>query len=52
MVKLKQNIEGYLFIENLVRGWSYRKPLPSWLFGYIPTVSKTEELHGFHEVRE
>jgi hypothetical protein len=54
MVKLKQNISGYLFIEALIRGWPHKKPLPEWLYGYIPSVSGTEakELYGFHEVKE
>ncbi len=54
MVKLKQNISGYLFIEALVRGWPHNKPLPEWLWGRLPTVGKYEarELNGFHEVEE
>ena len=52
MVRLKQNIEGYLFIEALVRSWPRKKPLPEWLYGHIPSVSKTEVrgLYGFHEI--
>ncbi len=54
MVRLKQNISGYLFIESLVKSWPKSKPLPEWLYGHIPSVSKTEarELYGFHEVNE
>ena len=54
MIKLKQNIEGYLFIEALVRNWPRKKPLPEWLYGHIPSVSKTEakNLYGFHKVEE
>ncbi len=52
MVRLKQNIEGYLFIEALVRGWPRKKPLPERLFGYVPLVGKNENLYGFHEVKE
>lgn len=51
-VWLKQNIEGYLFIENLVRNWPHKKPLPEYLCGHLPVVGKHEggELWGFHEV--
>jgi hypothetical protein len=54
MVKLKENISGYLYIEALIRGWPKKKPLPEWLFGHVPSISKTEsrELYGFHEVKE
>ena len=53
MVRLKHNIEGYLFIEALVQSWPYRKLLPENLYGYLPSVGKQEarELDGFHEVR-
>ena len=52
MVKLKQNIEGYVFIEALVRSWPRNKRLPDALYGTLPSVGKHEarELHGFHEV--
>ena len=52
MVRLKLNIEGYLFIENLVRNWPHKKPLPEYLCGHLPTVGKHEggDLYGFHEV--
>ncbi len=52
MVKLGGNIQGYLFIEALVRSWPHKKPLPEWLWGTLPTVGKHEarELNGFHEV--
>ena len=52
MVKLKQNIEGYLFIEQLVRRWPRNKRLPDALLGTLPSIGKHEarELHGFHEV--
>ncbi len=50
MVRLKQNIDGYLFIEALVRSWPLNKPLPEQYYGYLPIVGKQEELYGFHEV--
>jgi len=52
MVKLKQNIEGYLFIEQLVRSWPRNKRLPDALLGTLPSIGKHEarELNGFHEV--
>ena len=54
MVRLKQNIEGYLFIEQLVRNWPRNKRLPDALLGTLPSVGKHEarELNGFHEVNE
>ncbi len=52
MVELKENIEGYLFIEALIKRWPRKKPLPERLWGYIPSVSKNERLYGFHEVKE
>ena len=52
MVRLKQNILGYLFIEALLRSWPRKKPLPEWLWGSLPSVSKHERLYGFHEVNE
>jgi len=52
MVKLKQNIEGYLFIEQMVRNWPRGKPLPEQLIGYVPTLGKHESMYGFHEVNE
>jgi len=54
MVRLKQNIEGYLFIEQLVRNWPRNKRLPDALLGTLPSIGKHEarELHGFHEVNE
>uniref|UniRef100_A0A6M3LTJ9 Uncharacterized protein n=1 Tax=viral metagenome TaxID=1070528 RepID=A0A6M3LTJ9_9ZZZZ len=42
MVRLKQNIEGYLYIEQLVRNWPRSVPLPEQLMGRIPTLSKHE----------
>lgn len=51
MVRLKQNISGYLFIEALVRNWPRKKPLPEWLWGTLPSVDKNEKLDGFHEVK-
>ena len=53
MVKLKQNIMGYMFIEALVKSWPRNKPLPEWLYGTLPLVGKNEEreLFGFHEVK-
>ena len=52
MVRLKRNIEGYLFIEALVRSWPRSKPLPEELWGTLPSIGKHEarELNGFHEV--
>ena len=52
MVRLKQNIEGYLFIEALIRSWPRKKPLPAQLLGYILSVGGHEgrELSGFHRV--
>ena len=54
MVRLKQNIEGYLWIEALVRGWPHKKPLPEWLFGHIPTIGREEERemsqYGIYEI--
>ena len=42
MVKEGLNIEGYLFIEALVRNWPHKKRLPEWLLGTIPSISKHE----------
>ena len=58
MVKLRLNVEGYVFIENLVREWDIKKPLPNVvhkegkmyvsytegtsLYGHVPSVSKAE----------
>ncbi len=42
MVRLKQKISGYLFIEAVIRGWPHRKPLPEWLYGSIPTIHRYE----------
>ena len=52
MVRLKQNIEGYLYIEQLVRSWPRNKRLPDKLLGTLPSIGKHEarELNGFHEV--
>ncbi len=56
MVRLKQNIDGYLWIENLVRTWPRKKPLPMWLYGRLPSVGKQEarELYqyGIYEIKE
>ncbi len=56
MVRLKQNIEGYLFIEALVRSWPRKKPLPEWLYGHLPVVNGQEakELYryGVYEINE
>ena len=52
MVRLKQNIEGYLFIENMVRNWPRSKPLPERLIGRVPTLGKHESMFGMHEVNE
>ncbi len=54
MVKYELNTSGYLFVESLVKGWPRKKPLPEWLWGYIPSVGKHEvrELFGFHEIKE
>ena len=55
MVKLKQNIEAYLWIESVIRGWPHRKRLPYWVpQGDIPIIDKGEiqELHkyGIYEI--
>ena len=52
MVRLKQNIEGYLFIEQLVRNWPRGKPLPEQLIGCVPTLGKHESMYGMYEVNE
>uniref|UniRef100_A0A6M3L5Y5 Uncharacterized protein n=1 Tax=viral metagenome TaxID=1070528 RepID=A0A6M3L5Y5_9ZZZZ len=52
MVRLKQNIEGYLYIENMVRNWPRGKPLPEQLIGCVPTLGKHESMLGMHEVNE
>ncbi len=52
MVKYKRNIAGYVFIENVLRGWPIRIPLPSWIpQGELPVVGKEEALrYGMHEI--
>ena len=52
MVRLKQNIEGYLYIENMIRNWPRGKPLPEQLIGRVPTLGKHESMFGMHEVNE
>jgi len=52
MVRLKQNISGYLDIEKMVRNWPRGKPLPEQLIGRIPTLGKHESMYGMHEVNE
>jgi len=52
MVRLKQNIEGYLYIEDMVRNWPRGKLLPEQLIGHIPTIGKHENMFGIHEVNE
>ena len=52
MVRLKQNISGYLDIEKMVRNWPRGKPLPEQLIGRIPTLGKHESMFGMHEVNE
>jgi len=52
MVRLKQNIEGYLYIEQLVMNWPRGKPLPEKYIGRIPTLGKHESMFGMHEVNE
>ncbi len=49
MVRLKQNITGYLWIEAVVKGWPRSKALPEWLYGTLPTVGKHEarDLHKY-----
>ncbi len=58
MVKQKLNIDGYVFIENLVKAWPRSKPLPnvaykngqfrtvliggSNLYGNLPSLDKSE----------
>ena len=54
MVRLKQNITGYLWIEAIVRNCPRSKPLPEWLYHELPQIGKREakELHkyGIYEV--
>ena len=52
MVRLKQNIEMYLYIEEKVRNWPRGKPLPEQLIGRVPTLGKHESMFGMHEVNE
>lgn len=56
MVGLKQNIEGYLYIEQLVRSWPRNKLLPERLLGNLPTLGNNESRnlynYGMHEVNE
>ena len=53
MVALKLNIHAYLVIEDQVRRWPKKKPLPPQIIGVMPAVGKWEAktLHGFHEVK-
>jgi len=50
MVAENKNIIVYLFIEALVKRWPRNKRLPDQFYGQIPSVSKGENLYGFHEV--
>ena len=50
MVRLKQNIEGYLFIEALIRNWPRGKPLPEQLIGRVPTLGKHESMYGMPRI--
>ena len=55
MVRLKQNVEAYIWIEAVVKSYPHRKRLPSWIpQGDIPVVDKSEirELrkYGIHEI--
>ncbi len=54
MVRLKQNIVGYLEVEQTVRNWPSKKPLPDRLYGRLPSIGNHEsrELHeyGMHEL--
>jgi hypothetical protein len=52
MVRLKQNIKGYLEIEEKVRNWPRNKPLPEQLIGRVTTLGKHENMYGMHEVNE
>jgi hypothetical protein len=56
MIRLKQNIEGYVYIENFVKSYPKNKRLPENLLGNLPSLGKAEEsyLHdyGMHEVKE
>ena len=45
MVRLKRNIIGYIEIEEMVRNWPRKKPLPEQLLGRLPSI-------GNHESRE
>lgn len=51
MVRLKQNVDGYIYIETLVKNWPYKMPLPAWLYHELPRAGKGERLYGFHKVR-
>lgn len=49
MVRLKQNIEGYIFMEEFLKRWPHRKKLPEWMYGEVPNIGKHEakELHKY-----
>jgi hypothetical protein len=54
MVRLKQNITGYLEIEQMARNWPRKKLLPEQLLGHLPSISDHESRtlgeYGIHEV--
>ena len=56
MVKLKLNIEGYLFIEAFVRNCPHDRPLPDRFYGRLPSIGnikgKTLHQYGFHDTRD
>ena len=54
MVRLKQNIEWWIWMEGKVKSWPKNKLLPGEFLGRLPTIGKHEsrELYGFHEVNE
>ena len=52
MVRLKLNIRGYLEIEERIRKWPRRIPLPENLIGRIPSLGQHEMPYGMHEVNE
>ena len=56
MVRLKLNIEGYLFIETFVRNCPKNRHLPDRFYGSLPSIGniKGKALHqfGFHDTRD
>ena len=54
MVRLKLNIDAYLWIEAVVKSWPRSKPLPEQFYGELPLVGKSESRtlreYGIYEV--